>query len=76
MKKNDIAGLLGGYGWEEIQSKNTYMYSYHNDAGHRMNYYHTTGTLSVQTLSRGMIVNEKNVQTLEAIEKICSTLKK
>ncbi len=72
MKQNEITGLIGAYGWEEIPSRNPYMYSYKNNDGDRMNFYYTTGTLTIQTPA-GKMRMERGVLTMEALETICST---
>ena len=70
MEKEQISGLLGAYGWEEIPSRNPYMYSYKNkDYSERMNFYFTTYTCTIQTADGKMKLNKK-ISTLEELEKV------
>lgn len=68
MNQEQIRGLVGAYGWEEIPSRNPYMYSYKGNFGERMNFYYTTGTLTIQTQD-GKLKMTKNIRTLEELEK-------
>lgn len=67
MKENEITGLVGAYGWEQIPSKNPYMYSYTHKEKGRMNFYFTTGTLTLQN-SEGKLKTSRGIMTLEALE--------
>ena len=71
MTQGEIAGLVGAYGWEEFFSKNPYMYSYVHKKNGRMNYYYTTGTLTVQDKNYNLTLNQK-IKTLEEFESVIS----
>lgn len=69
--------LLQAFGYKQVESNNAHMWSYKNkDTGYRLNYYFNTGTLTIQTPPDSehkygkMIVNEKNIKTLDEIDKI------
>lgn len=69
--------LLKTYAWEQIVSKNPYMYSYFNkDKQFRLNHYFTTGTITVQgddieiQTFKGINSDDKLEETLCKIEQI------
>jgi hypothetical protein len=66
--KNKYAEIAESYGWEQIVSKNKYMYSFLKDDV-RLNIYFTTGTVTFQDLDRNL---EKHIGILtdEELEKI------
>lgn len=49
--KEQFTQLANGYAWIEIPSKNPYMISFQKeeDSNARINYYFTTGTLTIQS---------------------------
>lgn len=74
LTNNNFAdGILSALGWDKIESKNPIMYSYIKE-DMRLNYYFTTGTTTVQSKSRGLIKNEKDITTPEQMEEIICTI--
>lgn len=72
-----MAKLLESYGWQPMPSKNPYMLSFEKvDAKEytRMNYYFSTGTMTVQNDTIG-IVTTRDVGSLETLERILTTIK-
>lgn len=64
--------LLEAYGYSQIENvKNPLMISFKNEAGTRVNFYHTTGTITFQPISGGITTLRE--ATLEDIEKELST---
>lgn len=63
----EIEQLISAYGYEPIESKNPYMRSYANEEK-RINYYFTSGTVTVQRFDRiGGCISIKNA-TAETVE--------
>lgn len=77
MSQEQIIGLIGGYRWEEIPSKNPYMWSFQkfddDKTYSRMNIYFTTWTVTIQD-SKGKLETFKDVRTFENLETIISAL--
>lgn len=66
IKKDELKELLSAYGWEEIVSKNKYMWSFiKGDA--RLNYYFTSGSMTIQQNMK-FLYNGKNVYSLLRVE--------
>lgn len=68
--RNQIKELATqGYGWEFVENnKNPYMDSYINLDGDRINYYFTSGTVTLQTPDRKMTTIRN--ATLNDVEKL------
>jgi hypothetical protein len=64
--------LVEALGWKEILSKNDKMFSFVKD-DLRLNYYFTTGTLTVQGPNRVIKVH-KDVMDLVTLEEIICTI--
>lgn len=63
----EIEKLIETYGYQPIESKNEYMRSYANEEK-RVNYYHTSGTVTFQRFDRvGGCISIKNA-TAEEVE--------
>lgn len=70
--KNDIltAFLHDAYSWQSIPSKNPWMLSFaQEDPYRRMNYYFTTGTVTIQDAS-GNIKTWRMIRSLDQFEEI------
>lgn len=61
--------LLQAFGWVSIESRNPVMYSFSNDDGKRLNWYFTTGTITIQS-DKGYFKAYRNILTLEQLEAI------
>jgi hypothetical protein len=68
-----VREILEALGWIHATSKNPYMESFIKE-DMRLNYYFTTGSTTVQSESKGLIKNEKNITTPEQMEEIICTI--
>lgn len=74
MKKGDVENLVEAYGWTQIPSKNYFMISFRKEESvGRMNFYFTTGTLTVQ-LPNKPCVTIRNIDSVDMLENILLNL--
>lgn len=67
--KKQITNLIKVFGWLQIESNNPYMVSFFHEAKkYRINYYFTTGTLTID-FKEGRLGVHKNI-SLETLENI------
>lgn len=54
-------------GWLRIPSKNPYMISFLNDRKHRLNFYFTTNTLTIQSREDNINLTYRDIDTVEKL---------
>lgn len=74
MIKEILTEFLEAFGWSEKETRSSSMWSFKKEDFH-LNYYFTTGTLTVQQEVEGvpygkMVLNKKNVKNLIQLETI------
>lgn len=72
MVDTEIIKAIEASGWLSIPSKNPYMVSWTNPFKQRLNFYFTTGTITIQNLDNSS-ETFRDVDSAEKAKEICST---